>query len=113
VGPGNPMRDTDSYITHRQSSLRVRYHQFNINPQKGGKPGSNETFQNKDIIAAVLCPIDDPSLQTPYIANYHIAGDFVVMVFEQILSKAGNLNLISIRAYSTGWEPAHNAHEFK
>jgi hypothetical protein len=31
VGAGNPMMYTDSYITHRQSSLRVRYHQFNSN----------------------------------------------------------------------------------
>jgi hypothetical protein len=30
VGAGNPTMYTDSYITHRQSSLRVRYHQFNI-----------------------------------------------------------------------------------
>jgi hypothetical protein len=29
VGAGNPTMYTDSYITHRQSSLRVRYHQFN------------------------------------------------------------------------------------
>jgi hypothetical protein len=35
------------------------------------------------------------------------------MVFEQTLSKAGNLNLTSIRAHSTGWKPAHNAHEPK
>jgi hypothetical protein len=84
-----------------------------LNPQKGGKPGSNETSQNKNIIAAVLCPINDPSSQIPYIANYYIAGDFVAIVFEQILLKAGNLNLTSIKAYSTGWKPAHNAHEFK
>jgi hypothetical protein len=35
------------------------------------------------------------------------------MVFEQTLSKAENLDLISIKAHSTGWKPAHNAHEFK
>jgi hypothetical protein len=29
VGARNPRMYTDSYITHRQSSLRVRYHQFN------------------------------------------------------------------------------------
>jgi hypothetical protein len=35
------------------------------------------------------------------------------MVLEQTLSRAGNLDLTFIKAYSTGWEPAHNAHEPK
>jgi hypothetical protein len=35
------------------------------------------------------------------------------MVFEQILSKTEKLNLIPIKAHSTFWKPAHNAHEFK
>jgi hypothetical protein len=84
-----------------------------LNSQKRGKPGSNEFYQNKDTIAAVLCPINNPSLQTPYIANYYISGDFVAMVFEQTLSKAEKLNLIFIKAHSTCWKPAHNAHEPK
>jgi hypothetical protein len=33
-----------------------------LNSQKGGKSGFNEISQNKDIIAAVLCLINDPSL---------------------------------------------------
>jgi hypothetical protein len=79
-----------------------------LNSQKGNKPDSNETSQNKNIIAAVLCPTNDPSSQIPY-----IAGDFVAIVFEQTLSKAENLNLTFIKAHSTGWKPAHNAHEPK
>jgi hypothetical protein len=119
--PGIPTKVTFEIVKHiikrlkepQWQSLREYFIKNGLNPQKGGKPGSNKTSQNKNIIAAVLCPTDDPSSQTPYIANYHITGDFVAMVFEQILSKAGNLNLTSIKAYSTGWKPAHNAHEPK
>jgi hypothetical protein len=35
------------------------------------------------------------------------------MVLEQTLSKVKKLNLIFIKAYSTFWELAHNAHEPK
>jgi hypothetical protein len=119
--PGIPIKVTFEIVEHIVKRLKEPQWQLlkeyfiknGLNLQKEGKPGFNETFQNKDIIAAVLCPTDDPSLQTPHIANYYIAGDFVAMVFEQILSKAGNLNLIFIKAYSTGWELAHNAHESK
>jgi hypothetical protein len=37
----------------------------------------------------------------------------MAIIVEQTLSKAGKLNLIPIRAHSTSWEPAHNAHEPK
>jgi hypothetical protein len=114
--PGISTKVTSEIVEHIVKRLKEPQWQLlkeyliknGLNPQKGGKPNSNEIFQNKDIIAAVLCPINDSSLQIP-----HIAGDFVIMVLEQTLSKARKLNLISIRAYSTGWKPAHNAHESK
>jgi hypothetical protein len=119
--PGIPTKITSETVEHiikrlkepQWQSLRKYLIKNGLNPQKGGKPGFNETFQNKDIIAAVLCPTNDPNLQIPYIANYHISGDFIAMVLEQTLSKAGKLNLISIKAHSTCWKPAHNAHEPK
>jgi hypothetical protein len=43
-------------------SLKEYFIKNSLNSQKEGKPGFNETSQNKDIIAAVLCLINDPSL---------------------------------------------------
>jgi hypothetical protein len=68
--PGIPTKITSEIVEHivkrlkkpQWQLLRKYFNKNGLNPQKGDKPGSNEIFQNKDIIAAVLCPIDDPSL---------------------------------------------------
>jgi hypothetical protein len=114
--PGIPTKVTSEIVEHIVKRLKEPQWQLlkkyliknGLNSQKENKPGSNEISQNKNIIAAVLCFTNDPSSQIPY-----IAGDFIAIVLEQTLSKAGNLNLTFIKAYSTGWEPAHNAHEPK
>jgi hypothetical protein len=88
--PGIPIKITSEIVEHivkrlkepQWQSLRKYLIKNSLNPQKGGKPGSNETSQNKNIIAAVLCPTNDPSSQTPHIANYHIAGDFIAIILE-------------------------------
>jgi hypothetical protein len=49
VEAGNPTMYTDSYITHRQSSLRVRYHQFNNKSRQAEEtPASTPIADFKD-----------------------------------------------------------------
>jgi hypothetical protein len=80
--PGIPINITSEIMKHivkrlkepQWQLLREYFIKNGLNPQKEGKPGFNETSQNKNIIAAVLCPINDPSSQIP-----HTAGDFVAM----------------------------------
>jgi hypothetical protein len=68
--PGIPTKVTSEIVEHivkrlkkpQWLLLRKYFHKNGLNSQKEFKPGFNEIFQNKDIIAAVLCPINDPSL---------------------------------------------------
>jgi hypothetical protein len=67
--PGISTKITSEIVKHiikrlkepQWQSLREYFIKNGLNSQKGGKPVSNEIFQNKNIIAAVLCPTNDPS----------------------------------------------------
>jgi hypothetical protein len=67
--PGIPTKVTSEIMKHivkrlkepQWQSLKEYLVKNGLNPQKGDKPGSNKISQNKNIIAAVLCPTNDPS----------------------------------------------------
>jgi hypothetical protein len=56
VGPGNPMTYIDSYIIHRQSSLRVRYHQFNKHTPPITRRSLNN-FRKKSIVDSKIAVV--------------------------------------------------------